>query len=516
MSNTESSDARQDRVGTLLEGVRNDIESASSDAHVQRLLRKQAEQAANWLVKEHPREADEMLVSTLRDWLPRLRIWLFPPPDGRVNVFFSYKKKDESIADTIARQLETWSAKKLWIRRMAVLQVGHDWRAQIETMISQCDWLLLLLPPPEDQRDWVLYEAGYFSRGRGLGGRLVCLHHPDIEVSNALGALQSVPAEVGPVRAFLEELFCLPNFLPGLAEINSGLSNKLDSMAQEIVDQIKPPGQSVKFCCGPHMGVDFADASAVRGWEQLSVTADSNPECKLLFGLDPEVNKPSFGDWVRMLPEGEREWITQLVDAVRAVGEGRVMRPINAPFCAPSGCRVQPRICAVRRSKTDRSVKGFDILFSKAEPPPPTATMPPELAALAITLDFAVRYRYQVLELFADRKLELGDVVDFQNHRLALLQQALDDRRFKDRLEVRERTISAFVGEDRAVIQKMYDRSDQLWRQDGEGEMDRAIDNAKNGDTEALEGLIKELLDMVQSFLTVTSKRFAELIAGNP
>ena len=70
----------------------------------------------------------------------------------------------------------------------------------------------------------------------------------------------------------------------------------------------------------------------------------------------------------------------------------------------------------------------------------------------------------------------------------------------------------AFVGEDKAVIQKMYERSDQLWREDGEGEMDRAI--AKE-DAEALEGLVKELLDMNQRFLTVTSKRFAELIAGS-
>ena len=81
---------------------------------------------------------------------------------------------------------------------MAVLQVGRDWRAQIEATIPQCDWFLLLLPTP-GERDWVLYEAGYFSRGQGLAGRLVCLHHPDNEVSNALGARQSVSAEVGPV-----------------------------------------------------------------------------------------------------------------------------------------------------------------------------------------------------------------------------------------------------------------------------------------------------------------------------
>ena len=42
--------------------------------------------------------------------------------------------------------------------------------------------------------------------------------------------------------------------------------------------------------------------------------------------------------------------------------------------------------------------------------------------------------------------------------------------------------------------------------------MDHAIANL---DGEALAGLVKELLNMNQRFLTVTSKRFAELIAGS-
>ena len=167
----------------------------------------------------------------------------------------------------------------------------------------------------------------------------------------------------------------------------------------------------------------------------------------------------------------------------------------------------------------DDGVESIDILFNDAEPPPATISMKPNLAALAITLEYAVRFRYQLLEPFAGRKLELKDVVDFQSRRNALLGRALRDRRFEDRSKIREMTISAFVGEDKAVIQKMYERSDQLWRQDEDGEdkgeMVRAIDKAKNGDTEALEGLIKELLGMIQSFLTVTSKRFAELIAGS-
>jgi hypothetical protein len=296
--------------------------------------------------------------------------------------------------------------------------------------------------------------------------------------------------------------------------LNPGLLNQLDGMAAEIVALIKPPtGPSMHFCYGSHMEVRFENASAVRGWEQLErgrVTA-SNDECMRIFGL--QIPRDSFGDWVREVLEGEqnKEWITQLARAVQAVGDGRQVPPIHASFCLADGRRVRPRICAVGRRKTDRSVESIDILF-EVELPPASTTMNPELAALSITLEFAVRFRYQLLEPFAGRKLEPEDVHAFLIRRMTLLRQALYDRRFESVPKLREMTIGAFVGEEKAVIQKMYERSDQLWRQDGEGEMDRVI---ANEDTEALAGLIKELLDMSQRFLTVTSKRFSELIAGS-
>jgi hypothetical protein len=47
----------------------------------------------------------------------------------------------------------------------------------------------------------------------------------------------------------------------------------------------------------------------------------------------------------------------------------------------------------------------------------------------------------------------------------------------------------------------MYERADQLWREDGEDEMDRAIANL---DGETLARLIQELVEMNRRFLTVT------------
>ena len=513
MPNIESSGALQDadRVDRVMSDRRVADYISKKSPGERRALQHRAQDAAEWLVREYPDESDETLVMTLERLLPPLLV-------EKVDVFFSYKAKDKPIAIEIAERLHRWSNGKLTIRHMAdlgVQEVGHNWREKIEKTIPQCDWFLLLLPTPGDERDWVLFEAGYFFRGQGLAGRLVCLHHPDNEVADALGAHQSGPAERDRVQAFLEGLFHKPNWIPGLPPLNPDLT-ELDVKASEIVNLIKPPtSPSVRFCCGPHMEVAFDDASAVRGWEQLAGgrVIDSNEDCRNLFGL--QVPGASFGDWIRELPEGEqdKEWIAQLARGVQAVGRGRQVPPIHGSFCVASGRRVQPRICAVRRRKSDQRVESVDILFNDAEPPPVATCMTPELAALSITLEFAVRLRYQLLEQFADRKLETKDVLAFQRAATALLQQTVHDRRFlEDPLKTREKTLWSFVGEDKAVVQKMYDRSDQLWRQDAQGEMDRAIANL---DAEALTGLVKELLDMNQQFLTVTSKRFAELVAAS-
>ena len=506
MTNTQLTDAPQvtDRAARVMSDKRI-ADFIAKNAAVERSAR----EAAEWLVEEHPSESDKTLVTTLDRVLPALLV-------EKLRVFFSYKAKDKQIAMKIAEKLQVWSAGKLKMEHMADLgveEVGRDWREKIEKTIPQCDWFLLLLPTPGDERDWVLFEAGYFSRGQGLAGRLVCLHHPDNEVADALGAQQSVPAETGRVQDFLEGLFHRPNWIPWMPPLNEYL-DQLDVKAREIVDLIKPPvSPGVRSCCGPHMEVAFEDASVVKGWEQLALgrVIESNEDCKRLFGL--QVPRPSFGDWVNKVEGAGKDegWVVELARAVQAAGEGRQVPAIRATFGLGDRRRVRPTVCAVRRRKSDQRVEAVDILFSETELPPETSLMRPELAALAITLQFAVRFRYQILEPYVGRKLVGKDVVAFNRAMNELARETARDPRFAmDPSLIRNMTVALFVGEDKAVVQKMYERADHMWRRDGEGEMDRAI---VNSDGEALASLIQELVDINRRFLTVTSKRFAELIA---
>lgn len=180
--------------------------------------------------------------------------------------------------------------------------------------------------------------------------------------------------------------------------------------------------------------------------------------------------------------------LEQLASAVRTVGKGLQVPPINASFCV-GGRLVQPRICAVTR--LDQQVMSVDILFNDAGLPRVTNAMKQDLAALAITLAYGVRFRYQILEQFAHRKLQPNDVSAFFADKNKLFHEATHDPRFFTSFtEIRKRVLENFDGEDRDDISKMYERYDQI-------ESMRDLDELDN---EALEKQIAEMLGMNQRF----------------
>ncbi|MBU4263550.1 MAG: toll/interleukin-1 receptor domain-containing protein [Proteobacteria bacterium] len=494
------------------------LEEVMSDAKIRSFIEKNetveslAREAAKWLLYENPMASSTDIVKAV----DRL---LIPLRDRKLRVFFSYRSEDESIALQIAKWLEDWSGSILEVELMArfgIKQVGLDWRKKIEETIPKCEWFLLLLPIPSEQgneKDWVLFEAGYFKRGQGLSGRFVLLHHPESEVADVLGKDQSVPAESAKVESFLKGLFHEPNWVPGMPPINSKLSD-LRSKADQIVALIhqRPATSSVRFCCGPHMEVAFDDASEVTGWQQLHSgrVIDSNDDCKRLFNL--LISPRLFGDWLKDVEGGRHEegWVKELAEAVQHVGKGHHPPTISESFILEDGRRVKPRICAVRRRKGEDRVEAIDILFEEAAQPHETSLMSPELAVLATTLLFSMRFRYQILERYVDRKIEGRDILAFNRALFDLQREAAADPRFaKDRALIRKMTTELFVGEDRVVVEKMYQRWDELYRPDGTGKMDHALISL---DGNALAEIVKELIEMNQQFLAVTSRRFAELV----
>ena len=67
-----------------------------------------------------------------------------------INVFFSYKKKDEETATQIIQILRELSAEKLHIVHQAEFDAGINWRDAVKRGIKSANWFILLLPDPSD------------------------------------------------------------------------------------------------------------------------------------------------------------------------------------------------------------------------------------------------------------------------------------------------------------------------------------------------------------------------------
>jgi hypothetical protein len=381
--------------------------------------------AIEYLVEEHDNPSDQEILRT---------VWRFKKPllKEKITAFCSYKEKDKAIAVKLDELFRQWSADKLQINHMATFAVGKKWRNQIKKDIPGSDWFLLLMPGAEEERDWPLFEAGYFRPGGPtLSRRLVCLHHPDTEVTEALGDHQSIPAESEKVMAFLNQLLILPNWIPGLPAVNPALKDKLPEMAQGIIDLIKPPMEH-RRCCGPHMRINFDEIKELDGWALLSsgIVKEANDDCKELFDVarDLSVMPPELRRWFKDV-DGvgqDRGWVAALAGAVRAVGqEKRRVPAINTVLPLPEGRYVQPRICAVTRRK-DGSLGTIDLLFLEAPSPKDNSYMSPEFSALATTMQFAVEFR-SILEKSANRRPGRENMKDFASALRAIEYRAATD-----------------------------------------------------------------------------------------
>jgi hypothetical protein len=363
-----------------------------------------------------------------------------------------------------------------------------------------------------------LYEAGFFSGGQlqHLAGRMICLHHVDNEVADALGPNESIPANEESVEKFLRALFHEPHWIPGMPPINKNLK-ELKIKAKQIVALIQQPsGPCIQSCCAPHMVVMFQNAEEMTGWEQLSKAQvkEANTACKDLFGFD--TSPDTLGDWIGKVDVNDEKegWVAKLVQGIRAAMNGeKIPTNMETLTVRGSGRVVRPIICAVRRPRhAIKRLAAIDILFIETESlHGNTRLMNPELAALAITLHFAVRFRWEVLERYSGRELEARDVLSFNKEYNKLIHQAVRDPRLQDPDTIRAHVLSLFDKDDRRVIDGMYKRWDELSPRVQDGELENAIAAM---DAKRLTAIIKEILAFNQRFLELTSARFASLIAG--
>ncbi len=155
--------------------------------------------------------------------------------NNKINVFVSYKTKDESLATAVVKAMRGASS-KLDITYAHDFSSHKDYHERSLRVTRNAHWFILLLPDPAEDWDWGLYESGLFRAKKLPGDRLICIHHEDSLVPVKIGNIDAVPATRQHLIPFLHNLLCEPNPLPGMDAINH--NTMIEPIADIIADQM--------------------------------------------------------------------------------------------------------------------------------------------------------------------------------------------------------------------------------------------------------------------------------------
>ncbi len=430
-----------------------------------------------------------------------------------VNVFFSYKAKDEKTAKAVVDILRKNSAGKLAITYQAEFTqniTGKPWREKIITEIHKANWFILLLPDPSDDWDWCLFETGLFEGQLTSADKLICLHHPNIEIPDPIEGYHSVAAQPDEVEKFLNMVFIKKDPLYGLDPINPALQDSLSEIANNIVNAISPPRSNLfKQPLVPWVEVYVDNPESMEHMDDLNgaTIRYANREALDLFDF---LDQPkTWGDLVKEIKKfsADDRWQNELFHVIRKVGSGRKFDQIQAVFNTAVEKIYRPVICAINRLGKQGKIDTFQIGFVEEVGAINTSGIPTSLSALSTMLRYAFRYRWEILEKFAHADLGEEDIEALGN----ALQRIEYDTESRG-TGGEDAVISLFASEsERNEISAMCRLYYEMRNPEGTGRLDLAI---QEKDAQAVKDILNELLPVNKRFLNMTAERFGGLVSN--
>ena len=438
---------------------------------------------------------------------------LRPALSGKVvNVFFSYKTKDEPAAKVVVSVLRESSAEKLEITYQAEFTqeiAGRQWRDQIRDGVRRANWFILLLPDPSDELDWCLYETGLFEAQLTSADRLICLHHPDSAIPSPIEGYHAVAATIPEMEKFLRMVYLEESPIPGLPPINRAIEQSIPEHARRIVEAIRAPKRKLhRDVFEPWIELRLEEAGALKDKAGLdsATIVDANKEALDLFGF--RQLKGTFGELRSTIVEdrGDGRWREELFHVIRKIAQDRVFEPIQAVFQSPDGKIYRPVALAVDRSGQDGPVQTYHLTFAEEVTASDTAVIPTELSMLGTLLRFTFRFRWEVLERFAKGPLSAEDI-ERLNINLTRIKVDWESRGAMDELDIPK----LFTKAQAARLEEMTAAWRRLCDNDKTGALDIAIERK---DAEKIPKLLAGILPLNQEFLEMAADRFAEMVGG--
>ena len=432
--------------------------------------------------------------------------------NNKIDVFLSYKSKDEITARKVVEQLRVFAGDKLRIIYAADFprDAGTNWNKKIRESIKKAQWFILLLPDPSVDWDWCLFETGMF-RGKMVSdkvNKLFCLHHPDVQPPSQIKEFQAVKAEVDNVQSFLKMVYLDKDPIPGMDPINEHITTELlEGIAQTIANAISPPKPLLK-----RSHFERYAMLKIENPDQLQCPDDLNNATILetddltlnLFGKRkvPE----TWGELVENVvdPECENRWLTELCATIKKAASNTVFKPIQATFeNYGRGKNYLPLLYAMDE-RTDGSIEDFKILFvEEVSARISNKHIPTSIQALMTSLRLAYRFRWEVIERFNDIEMTKEHIQKFQD----ILERIENEGRSRGLLDP-SKLCANFNQEESNEIIDMYKQWWELRNERNDGELDKALENE---DGKKIQQLMPIMAGINHRFLNLAAMRLQEL-----
>jgi hypothetical protein len=403
------------------------------------------------------------------------------------------------------------------------IQPGSNWRDEIFSTLKTTHWFFLILPEENLDRDWLIFEVGYFGRGMLPGDKLICIHREQQRVPDQISHLQAIPATVNRLSDLLISLVKQDHAVPGMNAIDEYLDDRTvtdnaQALAKLFKREINPPFTRQYYI--PFVNVDL------RGIVDISNRVELN-ELKILLGSDgangpvgahlPEVQgkrgifdvatiPPTFGGLITNIlrESGEQAWLDQLAEAIgRRLRGGNFDQPTACLKGAGDGRYYRPSVNAFRITEGDK-LHSVHIVFME-ETIGEINRVPADLATLEAVLRLGYRFRWEILEEYVG--LPTPKQIDALERVLRAMEAESDRRSLRQPVYLP----NLFQGPDQERVREMYEEYMALRNPTtSEGKLDRAF---RDHDSVEVLKALEILRPMNREFMRMASRRYAELVA---
>ena len=257
---------------------------------------------------------------------------------GQLKIFISHKHEDRELAEFLDERMRILSADRIKCFISEQIPTGTDWLDWIKESLLETQVLIMLFTDPSADWDWLLYEAGLYTRlDQVKQGLVICIHNPNIEPPEPIKNLQAVKANQEDMEQFLKKFFGTTEILDIESPINETFARSeedLPRLAEEICNKFSQRPETDPPVYFTRQIVLEVDPTRI---EDGGIPGDSivksDRESLALFNLEGSPPVSENWIWQDLLDQSEdKAWAGELEQAIAAATKGQLGVPMTMAF----------------------------------------------------------------------------------------------------------------------------------------------------------------------------------------